>query len=121
MFTHANYFPKAGDAVIIQAHDFPSLILIYSVGYAVIWFLFFLLYEIAWYRRVQLRLNRFESAVTKKELRGAFLNACIGVCAMIFAGFHAPVPAGICFLMIPLVLWFVDWRMKHELIISESN
>lgn len=115
MFTHANYFPKAGNEVIIEPQDFPSLVLIYSVGYAVIWFLFFLLYEIAWYRRVQLRLNRFESAATKKELRGAFLNSCIGVFAMIFAGLQAPVPAGICFLMIPLVLWFVDWRMKHEL------
>lgn len=121
MFTHSNYFPKAGNEVIIEAQDFPSLVLIYSVGYALIWLLFFLLYEIAWYRRDQLRLNKYERALTKKELRGAFLNACIGVSAMIFASLKAPVPAGICFLMIPLILWFVDWRMKKELQTRDSG
>ncbi|MGB3075334.1 MAG: TMEM175 family protein, partial [Chitinophagales bacterium] len=40
MLTHTNYFPRAGSEVVINANDFPSLVMIYSSGYAVIWLLF---------------------------------------------------------------------------------
>lgn len=115
MMTHVNYFPKAGSEVIIDLKDFPSLIIIYSVGYATIWLLFFFMYEIAWYKKETLQLNRYETLVTKKEIRGAFLNFCIGITATVFAGFNMPMLAGICFLMIPLILLVVDRLLKRAL------
>ena len=115
MVTHTNYFPKAGAETIIDVKDFPQLVMIYSLGYAVIWFLFFILYEIAWHRRLQLELNKYEIADTKKELRSSFFNCCVGLVSLFFAAVNAPGIGGLCFLLIPAGLWFVGWKMKQEL------
>lgn len=115
MVTHTNYFPKAGDETIIDANDFPQLVMIYSLGYAVIWLLFFILYAIAWRRRKQLRLNHYEIADTKKEIRSSFFNCGVGLVSLLFAAVNAPGIGGLCFLLIPAGLWFIGRKMKQEL------
>lgn len=115
MVTHVNYFPKAGNAIILQLEEFPKLVMIYSIGYAVIWFLFFLMYETGWQRRREIKLNFYELADTKKELRGSFFNFCVGIASFVFAAFGNPMAGGICFLLIPAGLWFVGWLKRREL------
>jgi hypothetical protein len=121
MVTHLNYFPKAGNESILELQDFPRLVMIYSIGYAVIWLLFFLMYEAAWYRRKQIELNSYELSDTRKELRGAFFNLCIGIASFIFAAFGNPKAGGMCFLLIPAGLWFVSWLKKRELKAHKPN
>lgn len=115
MVTHINYFPGAGNETIIERNDFPKLVMVYSIGYAVIWFLFLIMYEIAWHRREKLQLNNYEAAATRKELRGAFFNCCIGIFSLFFATIKVPAIGGCCFLLVPFILLMGDWQMKREL------
>ena len=121
MVTHANYFPKAGNEHILELRDFPTLVMIYSIGYAVIWLLFFLMYETAWYRRKKIELNHYELTDTKKELRGAFFNFCVGAASFIFAAFGDPKAGGMCFILIPAGLWFVGWLKRYELKVQKHK
>ncbi|MFI5135876.1 MAG: TMEM175 family protein [Chitinophagales bacterium] len=115
LITHVNYFPKAGNDTVINYADVPQLVMIFSIGYAVIWFLFFLMYAIAWRRREYLQLNNYELAVTKKEIRGAFLNVCIGLASFFFAAIGIPNVGGYCFFLIPFGVWFLNCLKKREL------
>jgi hypothetical protein len=115
MITHVNYFPKAGNAAILELEEFPTLVMIYSIGYAVIWLLFFLMYETAWHRRKQIKLTHYELADTRMELRGSFFNFCVGISSFIFAMLGKPMAGGMCFVLIPFGLWLVAWLKRREL------
>jgi hypothetical protein len=48
--------------------------------------------------------NRYELEFTRKEVRGALMNAGIGILALLLAWVRLEWLAGICYLLIPLVL-----------------
>lgn len=121
LVTHVNYFPKAGDEEVLNYEDVPQLVMIFSIGYSVIWFLFFLMYEIAWRRREYLQLNRYELMATKKEIRGALMNVGIGLASLFFAAIGFPQVGGYCFFLIPFGVWFLNWLKKRELKTHNSS
>ena len=121
LITQVNYFPKAGNESVINYEDVPQLVMIFSIGYAVIWLLFFLMYEIAWRRREYLHLNHYELAATKKEIRGSFFNVCIGLASFFFAAIGIPNVGGYCFFLIPFGVWFLNRLKKHELKIHKAS
>ncbi len=111
-WTGLQLFPKAAEkhqAVIFQ-HEFPALIIIFSAGYFVIWFLLYLMHRHALHFGKKLELNKYETAYTKKETRGALWNALIGLAAILFALLHWELASGLCYLLIPLLL-FINNRL----------
>lgn len=101
-----NLFPKAGEKglAILSNEDFPQLIVLFSTGYFLIWFIIFLLHKHAMRKSKMLELNQFEIFFTQKESRGALWNTYIGLAALILALINLELLSGICYLFIPLVL-----------------
>jgi uncharacterized membrane protein len=103
---HINYFEEAvakGETVILQ-EEFPLLIRFFSLGYAVIWFLFYLLYRYVYVRRQKLALSATETVMLQSQKRDAVMQAVFGLLSLLFAFLNLPIASGICFLMIPLWL-----------------
>jgi hypothetical protein len=102
MLLPGEYFPKAhatGSIIILPA-DMPLLVMIYSIGYAAIWLIFYLLYRHAWKKKETLYLTAQQQLEIQRQLRGAFLNISIGVTALVFAALGFTVISGICFILI---------------------
>lgn len=117
MIVPGDFFPKAtarGEVVITQA-EFPQLVLVYSVGYAAIWLVFYLLYRRAWKARHALTLTAYEQVDTLKEIWGSGINVAIGVAAAILAWAGYAGAGGICFLLIAPLLLFNDWRFRKRM------
>jgi len=119
MITHIDFFQKAtlkGETVITSA-DFPQLVMIYSVGYAAIWMVFYCMYRRALKLRNQLKLDNFEIEDTKKQVRDALMDVMIGLAACLFAWLGYPVAGGICFLLrIPVLMIHAAYtkrKLKH--------
>jgi uncharacterized membrane protein len=106
-WTGMNLFPKAaehGQAVIL-AKDFPTLIILFSIGYAVIWLLLYLMHARALRKATQLQLTPYETGFTIMEKRGALWNSLVGIIAFMLAAMGFVSLAGIIYLFIPLLLW----------------
>ncbi|MBX9782525.1 MAG: DUF1211 domain-containing protein [Chitinophagaceae bacterium] len=104
---HINYFEQVvtkGETVILQ-EEFPLLIIFFSLGYAVIWFLFFLLYRYVFARKQKLELSGQELVVLRSKKRDALVQVFLGLLSLLFALLNLPLVSGLCFLMIPLWLF----------------
>jgi uncharacterized membrane protein len=107
-----NYFEEVaakGETVILQ-EEFPALIMYFSIGYAVIWFIFYQLYRYAFSRKQKMELNHFETVILQSQRRDALVQVGFGLLSLILAYFNLPLWSGICFLMIPL------WLLLNRLI-----
>lgn len=104
--TGMNLFPKALEQglIILKADEVPQLVVLYSVGYTLVWLVFFLLHVRAWWHRELLDLNTYEMLETRKQVRGARLNALIGLVALVFALLRLPELSGITYAFIPVAL-----------------
>jgi uncharacterized membrane protein len=115
-WTGLNLFPEAMEKglTIISRNDFSQLIILFSIGYCMIWLLVFFMYKRALHFRQKLELNPFEVLCTHKEISGAICNAAIGLAAIFpaLAGWH--MIAGICYLSIPVTMTFNDWFYKRK-------
>lgn len=116
-FSGMNVFPKAAELglVILRAEEMPQLIVLYSVGYALIWTIFFLLHVRAWWHRELLDLNTYELLETRRQVRGARLNALIGIVALLFALLNLPKLSGFTYLLIPVALIWNDRVFRKAL------
>ncbi|MBL7724891.1 MAG: DUF1211 domain-containing protein [Chitinophagaceae bacterium] len=105
-WTGIDLFPHATEKglAILQQEDFSQLIILFSIGYAVLWFLILLMYQRALSVSKRIELTPFEVLITKKERRGAFLNICVGIAAMLLAFAGQELLSGICYLLIPFLL-----------------
>ena len=105
-WTGINLFPQAAEKglSIIHQEDFSQLIILFSAGYAVIWMLLCLMYRKALSLKRKLELTAFEVYITKIEKRGAFLNICVGLAAILLAMAKLEILSGICYLLIPVLI-----------------
>ena len=113
-WTGINLFPRAAGRTVITAGQFRELIVLYSVGYFLIWAILFLLHQRAIHISTKLELSRYELAYTRKERRGAFLNCMIGLIAAPVAWIGPDWLSGICYLMIPVVLVLNEAMFKRQ-------
>lgn len=115
-WTGIDLFPHATEKglPILQQEDFSQLIILFSIGYAVLWFLLLLMYQRALSVSKRMELTPFEVFITKKERRGAFLNVCVGVAAMLLALASQELLSGICYLLIPLLMVFNNRKTKQK-------
>jgi uncharacterized membrane protein len=105
-WTGIDLFPKATEKglAVLHYNDFSQLIILFSAGYFVIWILIYCMHKRALHFSKFLELNRAEFLFTLKEKRGALWNAFVGLAAILLAWAGFELLAGICYLMIPLLL-----------------
>jgi hypothetical protein len=89
---------------VLSQEDFPQLIILFSIGYFLIWLIIALMHYHVLKLSAQFNFNRFELEFTRKEARGALMNAGIGLLALVLAWVRLEWLAGICYMLIPLVL-----------------
>jgi uncharacterized membrane protein len=106
LLTGINLFPHATETgqVVLLNEDFPLLIILFSAGYALIWFLVFLMYHRAYRLSGKLELNAWEMQFTRMERRGAAWNMGIGIGAILLSLAGLEAVSGMIYMMIPLVL-----------------
>lgn len=122
-WTGIDLFPKAAEKgiAVIHAEDFSQLIILFSTGYAIIWFLLYGMYQRAGKFHHQLELSAYELKFTRKEKRGAFWNGLIGVAAITMAIARMESIAGICYLFIPVLLVLNEKLFKKSLHIGKKE
>ena len=125
MILPTDFFPKAtaqGEVVLTQL-EFPQLVMIYSAGYAAIWFIFFLLYLHAFRRRRHLQLSAFEVEDTRRQLSGALIDLSVGVLSTLLAWADLPALGGLCFLLLAPALLLnnrvFQQRMKRKGLVTK--
>ncbi|MFI5187969.1 MAG: TMEM175 family protein [Chitinophagales bacterium] len=114
-WTGINLFPRALDKTIITAQQFPRLVILYGIGYFVIWMLLYIMHQRALHLATTLQLNRYELLYTKKEKRGALMNALIGAVSASITWIGIEGLSGICYLFIPLVLVFNEMLFRYQI------
>jgi uncharacterized membrane protein len=99
-------FPSATEQglAVLSRDEFPQLIILFSIGYFLIWLIIALMHFHVLKLSVQLNLSRFELEFTRKEARGAVMNSVIGLLALVLAWMKLEWLAGICYFLIPLIL-----------------
>lgn len=97
MFTGGALIPHApGNAPMIgDLANVRSLMVIYGLGFAAVFFLFFLLYTHAWRLRRQLELNPIEEHLTRYEMMNQFAMMCFGLASAALATIVPPRMAGL--------------------------
>lgn len=120
---HINYFEEvvAKGETVIQQEEFPLLILFFSLGYAVIWFIFFSLYRYALNLKQKLELRTYERVVLKSQKRDALMQVFIGLLGMFFAFINLPVVSGVCFLLIPVWLLLNHFIEKRQMNVAHQT
>lgn len=113
-WTGIDLFPRAVGTIVTQG-QFPQLIVLFSIGYFVTWILLYIMHKRALFFSGELHLDFYELLYTKKEIRGALLNAIIGITATLFALFNVAWLSGLCYLLIPVVLIFNEILFRRQL------
>ena len=116
-FTGLNLFPYATEKglPVITQYQFPKLIILFSTGYAAIWLLLFFMYKRVLHFSKKLELTAYELLYTRKEKRGALLNAGIGLLSLLFAFAGLELLSGITYLLIPFILTINAYWFKQAL------
>jgi uncharacterized membrane protein len=110
-------FPAATEKglAVLSKDDFPQLIILFSVGYFLIWLIIGLMHYHVLKLASRFDFNRYELEFTRKEARGALMNAAIGLLALVLAWARLEWMAGVCYLLIPLILLLNhEWFKAHS-------
>lgn len=113
-WTGIDLFPKAFGKTIVTMEQFPKLIILFSIGYFVIWALLYLMHRRALLFSKELKLNQYEVLYTRKEKRGALLNALIGVAASVLPLMGLSWLSGICYFLIAPILFFNELFFNRQ-------
>jgi uncharacterized membrane protein len=116
-WTGINLFPKAAEKglPVIEYGDFAQLIILFSIGYFVTWFIIYLLHRHILGFSQKLDFNNYELHFTRKEKRGALWNAFVGFTAILLAWAGLEPAAGICYLLIPFLLFINEWLFRRQI------
>lgn len=99
---------------VLTEEEFPQLILFFSIGYAVIWFIFYLLYRHAFQNRIKLKLSVYETKYVQSQEQDAMMQMVIGLLSLLFAWMDHPAWSGVCFLLIPI------WLLLHHYLFKRT-
>jgi uncharacterized membrane protein len=99
---------------VLTEEEFPQLILFFSIGYAVIWFIFYLLYRHAYRNRSKLKFSIYETKYVRSQKQDAMAQMGIGLLSTLFAGMALPMWSGFCFSLIPL------WLLLHHYLFKRN-
>lgn len=115
-----NYFESISNSslVVITESDLPNLIMFFSVGYTLVWLIFYLLYRHIWLNKTKLKLSHLELITLISDKRDALFQVIIGLSSTLFAILGWTIGSQITFLTIPvwlLVNYFITSRAKNAL------
>lgn len=112
-----DFAPKIGEKnlAFLSSEEFPQLIILFSIGYFLIWSIIYLSYRHVLPKAVSLHLNQYELLFTQKESTGAIWNAVIGMIALLFAWLHLQLLASLCYIFIPVVMVINDSLFKQRM------
>jgi len=113
-WTGINLFPRAAGGIVMANGDFPQLVILYSIGYFIIWMLLYIMHRRVSYYSQQLALSQYELLYTRKEKRGALMNSLIGAIAALVAWMGPDWLSGACYLLIPFVLTINEKMFRRE-------
>ncbi len=116
-FTGISFFsevPKEGESILTQ-EQFPELIVFFSIGYAIIWFIFYLLYHHTFKKRKVLELTAVETAYLSNQRIDALVQVAIGLLSMVFSLLRLPLISGLCFFLLPVWLLVNNHHFKKQL------
>jgi uncharacterized membrane protein len=107
-------FAKANEEgrVVLSNEEFPQLIILFSIGYCLIWLIIYFLHRHVLQLSKSFAFTPYERLVTQKEGRGALWNFLVGLSALVFAFLHLETLAGICYLLIPVILIINQYIFK---------
>lgn len=116
-FLGVNYFPEAvaHGKRVLEEGDFPRLVVFFSIGYCIIWLLFFLLYRHVYKKRYQLHIISAELFYVKSEMRDAVFQMTAGLVSMVFALAGFPGLSGFVFITILPWLFLNSWLLRQSL------
>ena len=122
-------FSKASEKglTIVSSQEFPELIILFSIGYLVIWLLIYLMHKHVLHLQNFFHFSTYELLLTKMEARGALWNAFIGASSLLLAWMHFELFAGICYLMIPVAmamnyyLFKIEYKKRINLIVRKHQ
>jgi uncharacterized membrane protein len=104
----------------LSGEEFPQLIILFSIGYFLIWTVIFLSYYHVLRRKGHFNFTAYELNFTKKEESGALYNAIIGMLAFAFAWFHQQLFASLCYILIPVIMIINERRFRRGLSINKT-
>jgi uncharacterized membrane protein len=108
-----NIYPPGKNPFSIKDSQFPQLMVIYGLGYVIIYSIFFLLYQHALRKKGHLQLSRLEVFDTRTKIMEQLTMVAIGGCSVILAMALARkyvVVSGLFYMTIGPVLWLFYWR-----------
>lgn len=108
----------------ISYQDFPGLIVFFSVGYLLVWLIFFLLYYHVSHKKKLLKLTTYEIIILKSDQRDALFQMSVGVLATIAASLGWIIFCQVIFLTIPIWLiinWWFTLRKKSKHMVLNEN
>lgn len=78
----AVHMPEGDPVPIIENAQFPTLMIIYGLGYLAVSLIFVLLFRHAWRKRAELELNAAEELLTQSSIHSHLINAGIAICSI---------------------------------------
>lgn len=113
-WTGINLFEKATSQglTILTVSDFPQLIILFSIGYLLIWLFLYLMHRHVLNLQDQFDFTRYELLFAHKEARGALWNALIGAAGIVLALVNLEWLAGTCYLLIPVVVLLNEYLFR---------
>lgn len=112
-----DFSPDMGEKnlAFLSSEEFPQLIILFSIGYLLVWSIVYLSYRHVLRRSLSLNLSQYELIFTKKETQAALWNAVIGLASLVFSWMHLSLFASLCYILIPLVMAINDLRFKKRM------
>jgi len=101
-----------GSLPFLSAHDFNTLVIFFSIGYSVIWLIFYMKYREAWFSSERMDLNAGERVVLRFDKADALVEIGIGFLSLLLALVNLSWLSGLCFMLIPA--WLLLWSMMRK-------
>ena len=102
---------------MLSLDNFNTLVMFFSIGYAIIWLIFLLLYREAYKAADTLGLNATEKMILRYDRIDARVEMLIGLLSLLLALSDLPTLSGICFLLIPI--WLLCWSILRRRALSK--
>jgi hypothetical protein len=108
--------PNGNIALMVEPANFPTLMIIFGIGYVAIFGVFVLLYWHAWRKQAELELNEIEIFDTRDTIQECALNCMIGLLSIGVAAFGGRyrIWAGPVYMLIPLIMTWHGFKMGRQ-------
>lgn len=105
----------------LSGEEFPQLIMLFSIGYVLIWALVYLMHRHVLRLSQSFDFSYYELQFTKFEARGALWNVMTGTAALLFALFRQELLASLSYIFIPVIMLTNEYFFRRTLNKEKMN